>query len=111
MVDLRVLCLKLVPSGFTVWMLHMEFWTIRCALILEKSGLIRAQGIFLVKPQFEDSKATEKGILRDDAHRETIVARLKSGAEELGFLVTDRFDLPQLTGKNHELFLMLTWVR
>ncbi|MBL8021872.1 MAG: hypothetical protein JNM27_19515 [Leptospirales bacterium] len=78
---------------------------------LNASSLNHMDGIFLVKPQFEDSRSTEKGILRDDAVREAIIERTAKAAEELGFSTRGRFDLPAMPGKNLEVFLFLSWQR
>lgn len=45
------------------------------------------EGIFLLKPQFEASRQTEKGILKDDVLRQAIVERSLEAARSLGYEV------------------------
>lgn len=48
------------------------------------------RGLFLVKPQFEDSAATEGGVLRDAARREEAIVAVIAAAEQLGFRLLGR---------------------
>jgi len=79
------------------------------AMFLPKSGMNFVHGLFLVKPQFEDSKATRRGILLDENRREEIVEAILVEARKLGFRERGRFDLPEEAGKNKELFVALSW--
>lgn len=43
------------------------------------------EGILLIKPQFEDSRATEKGIMTDEKRRQEIISEVVELAAEHGF--------------------------
>ena len=46
---------------------------------------ITIEAMLLVKPQFEDSQATQKGVIRDPVLREKLLASVKQKAQECGF--------------------------
>mgnify|MGYP001043973399 CR=1 FL=1 len=48
-------------------------------------------GIFLLKPQFEDSQSTIKGIIKDPITRETIITERIKRIQEMEFKVIDHF--------------------
>lgn len=69
------------------------------------------RGLFLVKPQFEDSKSTEKGILKDESVRMRILEQSCEYARMLGFQVLGRKDIEPEKGKNVETFLFLSRIK
>lgn len=66
------------------------------------------RGLFLIKPQFEDSKSTQKGILKDETIRRRILDQSSDFARSLGFQVQGLKDIEPEKGKNVESFLFLS---
>ena len=66
----------------------MSLKTVVSSLVsfLEKEK-ISCDGVFLLKPQFEDSRNTEKGILADDSLREQIVRNTEQFLDSSGIAV------------------------
>ncbi len=91
----------------------VSFMSIRTVLTALKRllgfGERTMEGLFLLKPQFEDSKSTEKGILKDEGRRSEIIQETEEFCGAQGFGVTGRFDLPVESGKNREVFLRLVY--
>lgn len=54
-------------------------------LEFSKKNHINLEGLFLLKPQFENSKATDKGIIRDEALREKILSDMLKFSENIGY--------------------------
>ncbi len=52
-----------------------------------KTEKIKMEGLLLLKPQFEASHLTERGIIRDDRVRESIVSKTTAKIEELGYKI------------------------
>lgn len=67
---------------------------------------IRLEGLLLIKPQFEDSRATNSGVLQDEQRRAEIVALVAAAARQTGLEVLGEFPskLPGSHG-NQEVFL------
>lgn len=71
-----------------------------------------AEGIILVKPQFELSPVEigSGGIVRDAASREKALLRVEQGAEKAGFTVAGKIPSPLLGGDGNQEYLMhLRW--
>lgn len=66
------------------------------------------RGLFLIKPQFEESKSTEKGILKDESIRRRILDQSCEYARSLGYQVQGLKDIEPEKGKNVESFLFLS---
>lgn len=103
----------LPSSGKIIVTCDVSFMSIRTVLasladFLHGTGLAM-EGLFLVKPQFEDSKSTVKGILKDPIRREEIISEIRSFCVAKGFEVKGRMDLPEISGKNLEVFLHLSY--
>ena len=69
---------------------------------------IAIEALLLVKPQFEDSKAAQKGLIEDAALREKLVGSVKQKAKECGFhLLGSTAVHPKGTQGNQEYMLYL----
>ena len=83
---------------------------ISLALILPHAARLSAPGaelIALIKPQFEAGRAhLKKGIVRDEAVRREVCARIKESAEQAGFAVTGIIASPIAGGDGNIEFLM-----
>lgn len=103
------------PGGRVFVTCDVSFMSIRTVLaalarFLDETHL-SMRGLFLIKPQFEDSKSTEKGILKDESIRMRILEQSAGYAETLGFQVLGRKDIEPEKGKNIETFLFLSRIK
>ncbi len=64
------------------------------------------EGYILVKPQFEASKETDGGILKDPAVVERVLAEIRSEAESLGFQVSGMIPAGITGAKGNQEFVM-----
>lgn len=79
----------------------------KIVLFLRERNL-KAEGVFLIKPQFESSKDTENGILVDPGIREKIVRGMEEFSRSIGFTVAGRTESPvKGSGGNQESLLYL----
>jgi len=90
----------------------VSFMSIRTVLgalskFLDESQL-SMRGLFLIKPQFEESKSTEKGILKDETIRSRILEQSAAAARDLGYQVAGIRDIEPEKGKNIETFFFLS---
>ena len=71
---------------------------------------IEGEGLFLLKPQFENSRATDRGVLRDDVLRSQIIADMEGYAQSTGYELLGSFNssVPGASG-NREQFLHLAF--
>ena len=75
---LRVVCDIAFLSLRTV----LDAWQ---ALLREPGPPLEGEGLFLLKPQFENSRATDRGVLRDEVVRTEIIAGLEQYAQSAGY--------------------------
>ncbi|MBX7057148.1 MAG: hypothetical protein K1X75_03710 [Leptospirales bacterium] len=104
--------LTVMPGLFIVC--DLSFISMRSALqavvhLRQAAGsMAEWSGLFMVKPQFEDSRALENGVLRDPHRREAAICGVLEQAERLGYLILGRAP-SRLKGQsgNEEEFLYL----
>lgn len=53
--------------------------------IAENNKPVSVEGLFLCKPQFEASQLTDKGVIRDENTRQSVISRTAAGIEKTGF--------------------------
>lgn len=76
------------PGGFDFFTADLSFISVLKILPAVKSVNSDAEGIVLVKPQFEAySGQQKKGVVKSSAHHEEILGRVLAGISELGFAV------------------------
>lgn len=103
------------PGGSVFVTCDVSFMSVRTVLaalarFLDERGL-SMRGFFLVKPQFEDSKATEKGVVKDEAVRTALIDQAARSAQEAGYQLLGRADIQPEKGKNIETFLYLSRIK
>ncbi len=54
-------------------------------LFIRQTQIPLLEALLLIKPQFEDSQSTKKGVIRDSKLRENLVSKVEKKAQELGF--------------------------
>ena len=82
------------------------------APVLAEAPPVAWDGVFLVKPQFEDSRSAEGGVVRDQARRLELLEAVRERARTLGLVVG--VDRPaRITGQkgNQEYCLVLSTER
>lgn len=103
--DLFVVCDASFISMKTIFLTLIEF-------VKESSYCERFSGIFLLKPQFEDSQATEAGILKDEKRRQEILEEVLAFMQKYSILYHDSMDSPlEGTKGNREILIYASYQR
>ncbi|MGZ3693121.1 MAG: TlyA family RNA methyltransferase [Bdellovibrionota bacterium] len=111
--DIRLLDPVAVKAPFSLFVADLSF--ISLSLVLHSIARFlapAAEGIILVKPQFELSPAEigSGGIVRDDALREKALAKVLDAAKIVGFTVAGKILSPVQGGDgNQEYLVHLRW--
>ncbi len=72
-----------------------------------RSSSRNAGGLFLIKPQFESSRSTVKGVIKDESLRQKIVNGVMEEAENLGYIVKQCVESPQRGFRGNVEFFLL----
>jgi len=107
--DLRQASLERLGPPFGLFVADLSFISLTLVLpFLPRLLEARAQGVVLVKPQFELSQGLvgSGGIVRDAAAREEALARVCRAAEECGFTVAGKAPSPVSGGDGNQEFLL-----
>jgi 23S rRNA (cytidine1920-2'-O)/16S rRNA (cytidine1409-2'-O)-methyltransferase len=106
--DIRTLRLEQVAPPFELFVVDLSFISLKHVLPgLERLLAPRAEGVLLVKPQFEvgPDKIGSGGIVRDAAAREAAVEDIRAFCGEKGFTVAGIISSPITGGEGNQEFL------